>query len=198
MGRHVGSEQCTRPDQSTAPVAPPERTSRTQTRHYRLHDSRFAMHYPSLFLCDAAHLVVGNLESTESEAVDVDLELAADGVRIVSGGREVGSMPTVARLPSRCDPCSPSSRSSGAAACAPCLPGRLPRLSPYPESDRGKLDEGEVIGSELVVTGGDTPALLDLKEPVDQVTYAVEIGAEVDGARAIFLRRYDCLIQLAS
>ena len=44
-------------------------------------------------------------------------------------------------------------------------------ISPYPESDRGKLDEGEVIGSELVITGGNTPALFDLvKEPLDQVT----------------------------
>jgi len=44
-------------------------------------------------------------------------------------------------------------------------------ISPYPESDRGKLDEVEVIGGELVTTGGNTPALLDLaKEPLDQVT----------------------------
>jgi hypothetical protein len=44
-------------------------------------------------------------------------------------------------------------------------------ISPYPESDRGKLDEGEVIGGELVITGGNTPTLFDLvKEPLDQVT----------------------------
>jgi hypothetical protein len=62
-------------------------------------------------------------------------------------------------------------------------------ISPYPESDRGKLDEGEVIGGELVTTGGDTPTLFDLvKEPLDQITGAVEIGAEVDEARAMLLR----------
>jgi hypothetical protein len=73
------------------------------------------------------------------------------------------------------------------------MPAELGRglVSPYPESDRGKLDEGEVIGGELVITGGDTPTLFDfVKEPLDQVTSAVEIGAEVDEARAIFLRRY--------
>jgi len=44
-------------------------------------------------------------------------------------------------------------------------------ISPYPEPDRSQLDEGEVIGSELVISGGNTPALLDLvEEPLDQVT----------------------------
>ena len=44
-------------------------------------------------------------------------------------------------------------------------------ISSYPESDRGKLDEGEVISCELVITGGNTSALLDpVKEPLDQVT----------------------------
>ena len=60
------------------------------------------------------------------------------------------------------------------AACLVCVPvQQLGRglISPYPESDRGKLDEGEVIGGELVITGGNTPALLDLvKEPLDEVT----------------------------
>ena len=50
-------------------------------------------------------------------------------------------------------------------------------ISPYPESDRGKLDEGEVIGGELVIAGGDTPALLNLtEEPIQQVTRPVRDG----------------------
>ena len=44
-------------------------------------------------------------------------------------------------------------------------------ISAQPKADRGKLDEGEVIGGELVIAGGDAPALLDLvEEPLDQVT----------------------------
>jgi hypothetical protein len=40
-------------------------------------------------------------------------------------------------------------------------------ISAQPKADRSKLDESEVIGSELVIAGGDTPALLDLiEEPV--------------------------------
>ena len=44
-------------------------------------------------------------------------------------------------------------------------------MNPNPDSDRGKLDEGEVIGGKLVATGGNTPALLDLvKDSLDEVT----------------------------
>jgi hypothetical protein len=43
-------------------------------------------------------------------------------------------------------------------------------ISAEPKADRSKLDEGEVIGGELVIAGGDTPALLDLiEEPLDHV-----------------------------
>jgi hypothetical protein len=39
------------------------------------------------------------------------------------------------------------------------------------EADRSKLEEGEVIGGEFVISGGNTPALLDpIEEPLDQVT----------------------------
>ena len=44
-------------------------------------------------------------------------------------------------------------------------------MNPNPDSDRGKLDEGEVIGGKLVATGGNTPALLDLvKDSLDEIT----------------------------
>src|SRR5215813_57089 len=43
-------------------------------------------------------------------------------------------------------------------------------ISAQPKADRSKLDEGEVIGGELVIAGGDTPALLNLvEEPLHKV-----------------------------
>ena len=55
----------------------------------------------------------------------------------------------------------------------------------YPETDRSKLDEGEIIGGELVVASGNTPALLDLvEEPLDKAARPVEIGTEADGVLA--------------
>jgi hypothetical protein len=43
-------------------------------------------------------------------------------------------------------------------------------INAQPKTDRSKLDEGEVVGCELVIAGGNTPALLDLiEEPLDQV-----------------------------
>ena len=64
-------------------------------------------------------------------------------------------------------------------------------ISAEPKADRSKLDEGEVIGGELVIAGGDTPALLDLiEEPLDQVARPLEMGTEADGVLAVQLRRY--------
>jgi hypothetical protein len=43
----------------------------------------------------------------------------------------------------------------------------------------GELDEGKVVGGELVVSSRDATALLDLvEESLDQVTSTVEIRAE--------------------
>ena len=64
-------------------------------------------------------------------------------------------------------------------------------ISAEPKADRSKLDEGEVIGGELVIAAGDTPALLDLvEEPLDQVARPVEMGTEADGLLAVQLRTY--------
>jgi hypothetical protein len=64
-------------------------------------------------------------------------------------------------------------------------------ISAGPKADRSKLDEGEVIGGELVITGGDTPALLvPIEEPLDQLARPVEMGTEADGVLAVQLRRY--------
>jgi hypothetical protein len=64
-------------------------------------------------------------------------------------------------------------------------------ISAQPKADRSKLDEGEVIGSEPVIAGGDAPALLDLiEEPLHQVTRPIEMGTEADRVPAVYLRGY--------
>jgi hypothetical protein len=64
------------------------------------------------------------------------------------------------------------------------------RIGAQPKADRSKLDEGEVVGSELVITGDDTPALLDLvEEPLHQVTRSVEVGTEAANAGLLQCRR---------
>jgi hypothetical protein len=63
----------------------------------------------------------------------------------------------------------PSSRPAATVA-RPGATGRkpAPRIgrggSTQPKADRSKLDEGEVIGGEFVIAGGDTPALFDFVE----------------------------------
>jgi hypothetical protein len=55
--------------------------------------------------------------------------------------------------------------------------------SPGPP-DGCDLDEGEIVGCELVVAGGYTTTLLDLvEEPFDQVSRSVEIRAEADSRK---------------
>jgi hypothetical protein len=63
-------------------------------------------------------------------------------------------------------------------------------INAQPKTDAGELDEGEVVGGELVVSGRDPTTLLDLvEEPLDQVAVAVEIGAEADRVFTIALGR---------
>lgn len=51
-----------------------------------------------------------------------------------------------------------------------------------------QLDEGEIVGGELVISGRDASALLDLiEEPLDQIVVPVEIGAKADRVLAITL-----------
>jgi hypothetical protein len=51
------------------------------------------------------------------------------------------------------------------------------------------LDEGLLVGREFVVSGRDTPTLLDLiEESLDQVPRAIQIRAEADRVFAIALR----------
>ena len=62
-------------------------------------------------------------------------------------------------------------------------------ISAQPDADRCQLDEGEVIGSEFVVTGGDTPTLLDLvEEPLDEVARAIQVRAKTNRLFSIALR----------
>ncbi len=54
-------------------------------------------------------------------------------------------------------------------------------ISAQPNPNSSELDEGKVVGCELVVAGSDTPTLLDLiEEPLDQVASSVEVRAEAD------------------
>src|SRR6516162_3584257 len=78
------------------------------------------------------------------------------------------------------DPASP--RSAG------CELGRG-LISTQPNAGGCELDEGQIIGCQLVISGRDTPTLLDLvEEPLDQVVRAVQIRAEADRVLAIALR----------
>jgi len=46
-----------------------------------------------------------------------------------------------------------------------------------------------IVGGELVVAGGNTPAMLDVvEEPLNEVTSPVEAAAEADGILTILLR----------
>ena len=79
------------------------------------------------------------------------------------------------------DPASP--RSAG------CELGRG-LISTQPNADGCELDEGQVVGCQLVISGRDTPTLLDLvEEPFDQVACAIQIRAEADRVFAISFRR---------
>jgi hypothetical protein len=65
-----------------------------------------------------------------------------------------------------------------AAACQLILGRGLINAQPW--ADAGEFDEGEIVGGELVVSGRDAPALLDLvEEPLDQVAVAVKTTDEV-------------------
>jgi hypothetical protein len=75
-----------------------------------------------------------------------------------------------------------------------CL-GTLGRalISTKPNSDGCQLDKCEVVVGELVVSGRDPSALLDLvEESLDQITCAVQIGTEADRLAAIAFRRNIC------
>jgi hypothetical protein len=44
-----------------------------------------------------------------------------------------------------------------------------------------ELDEGQIVGREFVISGRDTPTLLDLvEEPFDQVARAIQIRTEAN------------------
>ena len=52
------------------------------------------------------------------------------------------------------------------------------------------MREGQIVGREFVVSGRDTPTLLDLvEEPFDQVPCAIQIRAEAERVFAISFRR---------
>jgi hypothetical protein len=47
-----------------------------------------------------------------------------------------------------------------------------------------ELDEGQIVGREFVISGRDTPTLLDLvEEPFDQVARAIQIRTEANRFR---------------
>jgi hypothetical protein len=59
-------------------------------------------------------------------------------------------------------------------------------INAQPNSNCCQLDEGEIIGCELVVAGRNPTTLLDLiKEPFDKITSAVEVRAEADRPLAV-------------
>jgi hypothetical protein len=67
-------------------------------------------------------------------------------------------------------------------------------ISAQPKSDRSKLDEGKVIGGELVIAGGDAPVLLDLvEEPLDQVVRPVEMPRGLFGSIGLMTLRSQSL-----
>ena len=55
---------------------------------------------------------------------------------------------------------------------------------------RGEFDERQIVRREFVVSGRDTPTLLDLvEEPFDQVPRAIQIRAEADRVFSILFGR---------
>ena len=66
-------------------------------------------------------------------------------------------------------------------------------INAQPQADAGQLDEGEIVGGELVVASGDAATLLDLvEEPLDQIAVPVEVRTEADRVLAIAFRRDVC------
>jgi hypothetical protein len=52
-------------------------------------------------------------------------------------------------------------------------------IMPQPDADGRELDEGEVVGGALFVSGGDRTVVFDLiEEAFDEVPVAIEEGAE--------------------
>ena len=52
-------------------------------------------------------------------------------------------------------------------------------ISAQPDADGGELDHGEIVCGELLVSGGDAPAVLQaVEEALDPVALAVERRAE--------------------
>ena len=52
------------------------------------------------------------------------------------------------------------------------------------------MDEGEVVGGELVVASGDPATLLDLvEEPLDQIARTIGVTAKTDWLRPVSFRR---------
>src|ERR1700736_3318016 len=57
----------------------------------------------------------------------------------------------------------------------------LARSSTQPNSDLCEFDERQIVGCELVISGRDTSALLDLvEEPFDEIARTIQIRAEAD------------------
>jgi hypothetical protein len=49
-------------------------------------------------------------------------------------------------------------------------------MSALPDGDSCHFGEGEVIGCEIVVPGGETPTLLDrVEEPVDEASRTIQV-----------------------
>src|ERR1700732_2023437 len=66
----------------------------------------------------------------------------------------------------------------------------LARSSTQPNSDLCEFDERQIVGCELVISGRDTTALLDLvEEPFDQVPRAIQVRAKANRVFAISFRR---------
>jgi hypothetical protein len=66
-------------------------------------------------------------------------------------------------------------------------------MSTQPQTDGREFDKSKIIGGELVIAGGATPALPDLvEEPLDQVSRPVKVRAEADRLLAIPFRRDVC------
>ena len=79
------------------------RTDSVETRHYRLHNTVFRVHYASRALCDAVHPLLEGLAAAAgprqdivaNPASDVAVEPVGRAVSIVAAGREMGFAPSV-------------------------------------------------------------------------------------------------------